>query len=129
MRDIEQYKKILGVAGRRGITDCDISGLCLSIDRNIPFSIDDFKAQFHFSSFFDDHDIFFGVLLVCSILAEFMGETEVFGFIFDELVFESLEEYIAAQSSYDKTCSIRVSDILKMSMETMTTVINLGKYV
>ena len=83
----------------------------------------------HFSSFFDDHNIFFGVLLVCSILAEFMGETEVFGFIFDELVFESLEEYIAAQSSYDKTRGIRVSDTLKMSMETMTTVINLGKYV
>jgi len=86
LKDIERYKKILGVAGRRGITDCDISGLCLSIDRNIPFFIDDFKAQFHFSSFFGDRDIFFGVLLVCSILAEFMSEIEVFGFIFDKLV-------------------------------------------
>ena len=39
LKDIEQYKKIPGVAGRRGITDCDISGLCLSIDRTIPFFI------------------------------------------------------------------------------------------
>jgi hypothetical protein len=58
----------------------------LSFDRNAPFFIDDFKAQFHFSSFFDDRDIFFGVLLVCSILAEFMSEKEVFSFIFDKLV-------------------------------------------
>lgn len=86
LKDIEQYKKILGVVGRRGITDCDISGLYLSFDRNAPFFIDDFKAQFHFSSFFDDRDIFFGVLLVCSILAEFMSEKEVFSFIFDKLV-------------------------------------------
>ena len=67
--DVERYKKILGIAGHRGITDCDIACLSLAIERDIPLFIDDFKAQFHFSSFFDDYNIFFGVLLVCSILA------------------------------------------------------------
>jgi len=86
LEDIEQYKKILGVAGRRGITDCDVACLSLAIDRNIPIFIDDFKAQFHFSSFFDDRDIFFGVLLICSIHEEFMNESEIFSFIFDKLV-------------------------------------------
>lgn len=86
LEDVERYKKILGVAGRRGITDCDIACLSLAVERNIPLFIDDFKAQFHFSSFFDDHDIFFGILLVCSILAEFMSESEIFSFIFDKLI-------------------------------------------
>jgi len=86
VEDIERYKKILGVAGRRGITDCDIACLSLAIARNIPLFIDDFKAQFHFSSFFDEHDIFFGILLVCSILGGFMSESEIFSFIFDKLV-------------------------------------------
>jgi predicted nucleic acid-binding protein len=86
VEDIERYKKVLGVAGRRGITDCDIACLSLAIERNIPLFIDDFKAQFHFSSFFDEHDIFFGILLVCSILAEFMNESEIFSFVFDKLV-------------------------------------------
>ena len=45
-------KKILGVAGHGGITDCDIACLSLAIERDIPLFIDDFKAQFHFSSFF-----------------------------------------------------------------------------
>lgn len=86
LEDIECYKKILGVGGRRGITDCDIACLSLAIGRDMPLFIDDFKAQFHFSSFFGDHDIFFGILLVCSILAEFMSESEIFCFIFDKLV-------------------------------------------
>lgn len=86
LEDIERYKKILGVAGHRGITDCDIACLSLAIERDIPLFIDDFKAQFHFSSFFGDHDIFFGILLVCSILAEFMSESEIFRFVFDKLV-------------------------------------------
>jgi len=86
LEDIERYKKILGVVGRRGITDCDIACLSLAIERDIPLFIDDFKAQFHFSSFFDDHDIFFGILLVCSILAEFMSVSEIFSFVFDKLV-------------------------------------------
>ncbi|HIH96980.1 MAG TPA: hypothetical protein HA348_05845 [Thermoplasmata archaeon] len=86
LEDIERYKKILGVVGHRGITDCDIACLSLAIDRNIPLFIDDFKAQFHFSSFFDDHEIFFGILLVCSILTGFMSESEIFSFVFDKLV-------------------------------------------
>ena len=44
LEDIERYKKILGVAGHRGITDCDIACLSLAIKRNIPLFIDDFKA-------------------------------------------------------------------------------------
>jgi hypothetical protein len=86
LEDIERYKKVLGVAGHRGITDCDIACLSLAIEMDIPLFTDDFKAQFHFSSFFDDHDIFFGVLLVCSILAEFMSKSEIFRFVFDKLV-------------------------------------------
>jgi len=86
LEDIEQYKRTVGVAGHRGITDCDIACLSLAIERDIPLFIDDFKAQFHFSSFYDDHDIFFGILLVCSTLAEFMSESEIFSFIFDTLV-------------------------------------------
>lgn len=86
LEDVERYKKILGVRGHRGITECDIACLSLAIERNIPLFIDDFKAQFHFSSFFGDRDIFFGILLVCSVLAEFMSETEIFSFVFDKLV-------------------------------------------
>lgn len=86
LEDVERYKRILGVAGRRGITDCDIACLSLAIEKNVPLFIDDFKAQFHFSSFFGDYDIFFGVLLVCSILVEFMSKSEIFNFVFDKLV-------------------------------------------
>lgn len=86
LEDVKRYKKILGVAGHRGITDCDIACLSLAIERNIPLFTDDFKAQFHFSSFFDDRDIFFGILLVCSILAEFLSESDIFSFVFDKLI-------------------------------------------
>ena len=86
LEDVERYKNILGVAGHRGITDCDIACLSLAIERNNPLFIDDLKAQFHFSSFFDDYDIFFGILLVCSILEEFLGEKEILSFVFDRLV-------------------------------------------
>lgn len=86
LEDVKRYKKILGVVGHRGITDCDIACLSLAIERNIPLFTDDFKAQFHFSSFFDDRDIFFGILLVCSILAEFLSESDIFSFVFDKLI-------------------------------------------
>lgn len=85
-RDIENKKSILGVSGKGGITDCDVASLELSLKKGLPLYIDDFDAHLHFSRFFQDVPIYYGILFVCKILQEGVDKREITNLIFDHLI-------------------------------------------
>ena len=83
---IEELKTVLGVSGRRRITEADLSMFLLAKNEQRPLFTDDFSVLIHLPSFFREENVFHGLALVTHLLSSRLTTAEIYNYIFNRFI-------------------------------------------